>query len=92
MKKNKNEIRKELADYIDKQVRVTANENGVLPGDGFPTGLMVQGKLEGHPEDKDAYRVVVNDCNYAYFRTENVDCVNWIASVATIVITIPDPE
>ena len=86
--KNKNETRQELAQYISKQVRVTANENGALPGDGFPTGLMVQGKLEGHP-DGDAFRVLVNDCNYAYFRTEDVDCVNWIASVVTIVISIP---
>lgn len=84
--------RQDIEAFTGETVRVTCNENGVMAGDGFPTGLMVAGQLQQHPEEPDAFRVVMNDDNYAYFWTKDVDTINTLASKPTIVIAVPEPE
>ena len=78
------DIAQELQAYIGKRVRVTCNACGAFPNH-FGLGMMVTGKLEKHPDD-DSYRVVVNNETYAYFEAADVEVINLLASVPTVVI------
>ena len=64
------DILKELEAFTGGFVRVTLCEDN-FTRNNFDSQLSVGGKLEKHPLD-DAYRVVVNDDTYTYFKPEDV--------------------
>ena len=76
-----------LRNLIGKEVRVAITKDG-FTRNHYGAQIAVAGTLECHPEDE-AYRVVMDDDNFAYFEPEDVVLVNMLASVPTIMLTIP---
>lgn len=72
---------------VGKEVRVAITKDG-FSRNHYGAQIAVAGVLERHPEG-DAYRVVMDDDNFAYFEPEDVVLVNMLASVPTIMLTIP---
>ena len=81
-----------LAALIGEEVCVAVSIHGVLRS-GFYTQMSIQGTLEVHPEDDNAFRVVRDKRTYTYFQVKDVMLVNFLTEeVATINVRIDQEE
>ena len=86
------ETKAELTDLVGEQVCVAVSIHGVLRN-GFYTQMSIQGQLEVHSEDDNAFRVVRDSRTYTYFRVEDVLLVNILTQdVVTVCIRIDQQE
>jgi hypothetical protein len=65
-----NMTRKDIEQFNGKRVAVFAGK-GIR--NSFETAICLEGKLQQHPTDLDNFRVVIDDGNYSYFRTDDVE-------------------
>jgi len=81
-----------LTQCVGQEVCVAVSVDGVIRN-GFMTQMSIQGTLEVHPEDDDAFRVVCGARTYTYFRTEDVILMNPLTEdLATIHVAINQKE
>ena len=64
-----------LRQAVGQEVVVAVSTKGIIRN-GFHTQMSLKGGAQVHPEDSDAFRVVLDKDNFAYFRTEDVMLVN----------------
>ena len=64
-----------LTNLVGKTVAVAVSTHGV-ERDGYHTQMSIRGTLEVHPDDDDAFRVVIDRDIYVYFRSADVYLVN----------------
>ena len=60
----------DLAKFNGQMVAVFASKDA---RNSFATQLSVEGTLQQHPEEPDAFRVVVSDGIYSYFKANDVE-------------------
>ena len=80
-------IREDLQDLIGDTVVAAVSVYG-MERNGFFTQMSIEGKLEGHSEDDDIYRIVNSQRTYTYFRVEDVIIVNVVSSPTIIHLVI----
>ena len=84
--------KKLLTECVGEEVCVAVSIHGI-ERNGFMTQMSIQGELQVHPEDDDAFRVVRDQRTYTYFRTEDVLLVNPLTlDLTTINIVIDQKE
>ena len=83
-----NEYEEELQDLVGKTVTVAVSTDGI-GRNGFFTQISIQGTLESLAADSttDQYRVLRDNCTYAYFSAEDVYLVNPLVSTGVVIHT-----
>ena len=87
-----NENKQDLLDLVGEEVCVAVSIYGVLRS-GHYTQMSIQGTLQVHPEDDNAFRVVRDKRTYTYFQVEDVMLVNPLTlDLTTINVKIDQME
>lgn len=90
--KEQKQDKADLAELVGEEVCVAVSIHGVIRNGHF-CQMSIQGELEVHPEDDNAFRVVRDKRTYTYFGVEDVIVVNyWTQGLATINVRIDQKE
>lgn len=75
-------MNEELKELEGKVVTVAVSTGGIVRND-FRTQMSIQGRLE--TLDGELFRVLINNCTYCYFETEDVYLINPLVSTGVVI-------
>tara|TARA_R110002012_G_scaffold317770_1_gene534827 strand:- start:33 stop:296 length:264 start_codon:yes stop_codon:yes gene_type:complete len=75
-------MKEELLELEGRVVTVSVSTGGIVRND-FRTQMSIKGILE--TLDGESFRVLVNNCTYCYFETEDVYLINPLVSTGVVI-------
>lgn len=83
------DVRKEIEQLVGEKVTVSVSTKGIVRN-GFHTQMSIEGTLE---ENDGMYRVLRDNCTFAYFTPKDVLVVNPLVSTGVVIhIKIDTPK